>query len=131
MGVSGFNLEVMMKDLFRFDNSSSRFQVKKVIFNPPATIVCWKDGTKTVVKTMKGEKYDTLIGMALCYIKKLDGGSCNNFYKELKKAEELSETNLKKLKKEECAVKSIVSDKDIDELNNKVKELRENIRERV
>ena len=28
----------------------NRFTIKNVIFNPPATIVFWKDGTKTIVK---------------------------------------------------------------------------------
>ena len=36
-----------------------------IIFNPPATIVFWKDGTKTVVKCAKGEKFDPYTGF--CY----------------------------------------------------------------
>lgn len=49
---------------------------KKVIFNPPATIVIWEDGEKTVVKCMKGDDYDAEKGLALCFMKK----ACN-FYK--------------------------------------------------
>ena len=30
--------------------SRQRFNIKEVIFNDPATIVYWEDGTKTVVK---------------------------------------------------------------------------------
>lgn len=37
----------------------------RIIFNPPATIVFWKDGTKTVVKCAKGEKFDPYTGF--CY----------------------------------------------------------------
>lgn len=37
----------------------------QIIFNPPATIVFWKDGTKTVVKCAKGEKFDPYTGF--CY----------------------------------------------------------------
>lgn len=35
----------------------STFVIDKVIFNPPATIVFWKDGTKTVVKCKEGEEF--------------------------------------------------------------------------
>lgn len=37
----------------------------RIVFNPPATIVFWKDGTKTVVKCAKGEKFDPYTGF--CY----------------------------------------------------------------
>ena len=52
--------------------------VEKVIFNNPATIVIWADGTKTVVKCQKNkngkyEKYDKEKGLALCYMKKALG----------------------------------------------------------
>ncbi len=36
--------------------------IERVIFNPPATIVLFKDGTKTVVKTTKGDKFDYELG---------------------------------------------------------------------
>jgi hypothetical protein len=41
---------------------------KKVIYNYPATIVFWDDGTKTVVKCRKGElpDLDTAIAYAVC-----------------------------------------------------------------
>lgn len=52
-------------------------EVKKVIFNEPATIVFWKDGTKTVVKCRDGETFDPEKGVALCFMKKALG---NNFH---------------------------------------------------
>ena len=45
------------------------FDIKKVIFNPPATIVIWKDGTKTVVKC-NGEKFDQEKGLAMAISKR-------------------------------------------------------------
>ena len=45
--------------------------IKKVIFNDPATIVYWKDGTKTVVKVCEGETFSKWSGLALCYCKKM------------------------------------------------------------
>lgn len=60
------------------------FLIKKVIFNDPATIVCWFDGTKTVVKCQNGEKFDKEKGLALCFMKKVKGNKSNfnNVFKE-------------------------------------------------
>ena len=40
-------------------------EIEKVIFNDPATIVLWSDGTKTVVKT-HDEPYSKEHGLAMC-----------------------------------------------------------------
>ena len=45
--------------------------VKKVIFNGPATIIIWKDDSKTIVKCKKGDKYDPRTGLAMNIVKKL------------------------------------------------------------
>lgn len=47
--------------------------VKKVIFNAPATIVLWNDGTKTVVKCSEDDIFDPEKGLAFCFLKKLLG----------------------------------------------------------
>ena len=57
--------------------------IKKVKFNPPATIVFWTDNTKTVVKC-KGEDYDPEKGLALCICKKVLGDK-GNYYEVFKK----------------------------------------------
>ena len=59
-------------------------QISKVIFNKPATIILWQDGTKTVVKCQKGDKYDKEKGLAMCIVKKALGnqGNYNNFFKK-------------------------------------------------
>ena len=49
-------------------------EIEKVTFNDPATIVFWKDGTKTVSKCHKGDTYNKETGLAMCIIRKL----CNN-----------------------------------------------------
>lgn len=56
--------------------------INKVIFNDPATIIIWKDGTKTVVKTAPGETYSKWAGMALCISKKLYGDRFHRIFKE-------------------------------------------------
>lgn len=57
--------------------------IEDVIINPPAVIVYWKDGTKTVVKCQKGDKFDAEKGLALAIIKYLFGntGAYNTIFK--------------------------------------------------
>ena len=49
--------------------------VEKVIYNDPATIVLWSDGTRTVSKCHPKDKYSRETGLALCYLKKLVGNN--------------------------------------------------------
>lgn len=60
---------------------------ERVIFNPPATIVIWKDGTKTVVK-VQDDRYDRMTGVALCYVKKALGNTSRALNDALKAARE-------------------------------------------
>ena len=57
------------------------FAIDKVIFNPPATIVFWLDGTKTVVKCKEGEEFSEWAGIALCLAKKLYGPNFHKIFK--------------------------------------------------
>lgn len=51
------------------------FDIKRVIFNGPATIVFWLDGTKTVVKCAEGETNDKKASILWAYAKKICGTS--------------------------------------------------------
>lgn len=55
-------------------------EIKKVIFNNPATIVFWADGTKTVVKA-ENEEFDPEKGLAMAIAKKALGNKGNYFNK--------------------------------------------------
>ena len=55
--------------------------VKKVIINDPATIVLWKDGTKTVVKCMEGDTFDPEKGVAMALVKKMFEDSSSRMHK--------------------------------------------------
>lgn len=46
-------------------------EIVKVTFNDPATIVHWKDGTKTVTKARNGDKFNPETGLALCIVRYL------------------------------------------------------------
>lgn len=61
-----------------------RFIHKKVIFNPPATIIIWSDNTKTIVKCGPNDTYDPEKGLALCFMKRALGNN-NKFHKVLNK----------------------------------------------
>lgn len=57
-----------------------KLNIRKVIFNDPATIVFWLDGTKTIVKKAGDEPWDPEKGLAMAIIKKYFGTN-----KEIKK----------------------------------------------
>lgn len=59
-------------------------EIKKIIFNNPATIVYWEDGTKTIVKCGSGDTWDKEKGLAMCFVKKLLGNK-GNFNEKIKK----------------------------------------------
>ena len=74
--------------------SVSEPSIKKVIFNYPATIVLWSDGSKTVVKCQDGDIYDPEKGLAMAISKKAlgnKGNYCNEFKKWLPEDEEEEE----------------------------------------
>lgn len=58
-------------------------KIKQIIINPPATIIIWKDGTKTVCKS--NEEFDPEVGVAMCIAKKYFG-SRNQFAKAVEGA---------------------------------------------
>lgn len=62
--------------------------IKHVIFNYPATIVFWDDGTKTVVKCKEGDQWDPHAGISAAISKKFFG---NQVSKWVKKAEYANE----------------------------------------
>ena len=47
--------------------------IDRVIFNDPATIILWKDGSKTVVKRSDDDIWDPEKGFCMAVIKKLYG----------------------------------------------------------
>lgn len=58
--------------------------IEKVIFNAPATIVLWADGTKTVVKCGEDDTFDPEKGLAMAISKKVLGNK-GKYYNEFKR----------------------------------------------
>ena len=88
-------------------------EIKDIIINDPATIILWKDGTKTVVKCQNEDTFDPGTGIAMAILKKLYGNS--GFYKdifepaiekyELKKSLEKSKKHVATKKEKKYTVK--------------------------
>lgn len=55
------------------DNGTYFPLIKRVVFNNPATIVEFEDGTKSVVKTSKGDTFDKERGVLYAIVKRLYG----------------------------------------------------------
>ena len=63
-----------------------RMIVDKIIANPPATIVFWKNGDKTVVKCSPDDEFDIEKGVAVAFLKYMFGntGKFNELFRNLK-----------------------------------------------
>ena len=61
------------KAVYDYWHPGNGLKVVKVIYNKPATIVFWNDGTKTVVVCDKKDKYDPEKGFFIACTKKLFG----------------------------------------------------------
>ena len=64
--------------------STNNVFLKKVIYNDPATIAFWSDGTKTIVKAQPGDIFDPEKGLAMAIAKKACGNK-GNYYNGFKK----------------------------------------------
>lgn len=73
-------------------------KIEKVIFNDPATIVYWKDGSKTIVKC-ENEKFDPEKGLSMAISKKALGNQ-GNYYETFKKWLPKEKESDEKLKEE-------------------------------
>lgn len=67
-------------------------EIDRVLFHEPATIILWKDKTKTVVKTQNGEPFDKEKGFLMALAKRL-GEDKGNYNKIIKKWCETDEDN--------------------------------------
>ena len=75
--VYGYNDKQYNNDLFSAIIEGLKKQKslapEKVIYNDPATIIFWNDGTKTVVKAHDGDQYDPVVGFLLAVMKRFYG----------------------------------------------------------
>ena len=91
--ITGLSSDFMNKCL---NLSKPKFipDIKDVIFNNPATIVFWADGSKTVVKCQDDDIYDPEKGLAMAISKKAlgnQGNYCNDIKKWLPEEEDFED----------------------------------------
>lgn len=80
---TGLFTEIMERRSNDMKNNHRVPQIKDVIYNDPATIVFWMDGTKTVVKCGDYDIYDPEKGLAMAIAKKALGNQ-GNYYETFK-----------------------------------------------
>lgn len=75
-------------------------QIKKVIFNDPATIVFWSTGDKTVVKCAPEDEFDPEKGLAMAICKKMLGDKVykSTFKNFIPKAEQVCDSDSENLR---------------------------------
>ena len=66
----------------RSPSQPDKFTIKKVIFNKPATIVFWADGTKTVVKCADFDIWDPEKGLSMAICKRVYGDEFHKIFKD-------------------------------------------------
>lgn len=76
--------KVTIKDEVEISINDISKYIKNVIFNPPATIILWADGTKTVVKTQGDDMFDPEKGFAMAVTRKVFGNK-HDYYNTVKK----------------------------------------------
>lgn len=68
----------------RYAAVNTMLAIKDVIHNPPATIVFWGDGSKTIVKCQDGEEYDPEKGLTMAFFKRMHDNK-GRYFEEIKK----------------------------------------------
>ena len=79
-----YNVIEFLSKWYRFEKVDDDSIISRVIFNDPATIILWADGTKTIAKTHGDDAFDPEKGFAVACAKKLLG-SGNAFRMEFTK----------------------------------------------
>ena len=55
------------------DDNGNVTYIREVIYNDPAVVVLWNDGTKTISKCDYGDNFNPEFGLILCVLKKVIG----------------------------------------------------------
>lgn len=89
-GSSLLSLVNEMKATKKEDVANRTNLPKRYIINKGATILFWEDGTKTIVRKCKEDKYDKRIGFLTAFFQKYSGltkNKANKFLSELREEE--------------------------------------------
>lgn len=105
-GIKNPKVTVNDNEEVTIDVHEGDYYITNVIFNDPATIVFWSDGTKTVVKCCEDDIFDEEKGLAMAVLKKLSGNNSERFHKGLKRwiKPEPEDAKEEKEKEKECII---------------------------
>ena len=84
---NGADIKYVVNDIY--SDVEFRTGIKKVIFNGPATIVIWVDGSKTVVKCAEGDGYSKFSGLAIAMCKRMYGTDFKRIFNHFIPKEEI------------------------------------------
>jgi len=114
------DIETTMEVFNTMNGIEPKIRVKKLIFDYPATIVYWYDGTKTVVKCREGETFDKETGLAMAICKKLIGDHYKSCFRSMIKGAIVKRTEPEKSNMEKLndVLDHIIDD--IDEVSTKL-----------
>lgn len=62
-------------NLYKNYSQLRNLEIKKVLYKNPATIVFWEDGSKTVIKCQKNDKYDPEKALVIAILKKMNSNT--------------------------------------------------------
>ena len=104
--------------------------IDHVVFNGPATIIFWQDGTKTVLKCHEGDEYSAVTGFALCMLKGILGNQgyhdlCENWLDDVYAVDEERKKISKKIIEDAKPKTEFVHKNRLDILEEKVDKLSE------
>lgn len=101
-----------------FKQKNTKPEIEQIIYSPPATIIKWADGDKTVVKTSANDEYDPVFGVLMAYFQKHSGKTktqvgkfCDSIIEEFGKQQE--KKNKKTNKPIECIDEPCINNKHI------------------
>ena len=101
------NVRVIREDIIMLD------KVKKIIINPPCTIIIWKDNTKTMVRCRPEDTFDAEKGIAMCFMRKMFNSS-TAMSKYIKEVFEANVNNLVQNSKKSDNVANVVTARFVD-----------------
>lgn len=108
--VKNWNMEEM-KETFKKEEEMKVITLDHVIFDGPATIVFWSDGSKTIVKCTDGDAYAYDVGIAMATLKKIFGDQYGAYRHDVRNAiKEAEERKVRREKKKESKGETTMDD---------------------
>ena len=108
--VKNWNIEEI-KQMIKEEEEMKFITLDHVIFDGPATIVFWSDGTKTIVKCTDGDAYAYDVGIAMATLKKIFGDQYGAYRHDMRNAiKEAEERKVRREKKKESKGETTMDD---------------------